>query len=517
MIPHGLIKVPREEILRAQGVLSVTSRESETFEDRRGPITVQMWHDDPDGKHIWVPRHYAKTYGLVNPVHLDQVRARYPADYVFQVPLWDLQRTAVEQTVHQLTKHESGILRAKCGAGKTVMSLKVAAEMGLKTLIVVNKEYLMLQWRNRIEQFLGIGKDQVGIIQQAKCQTDKPICIAMVQTLFKKDYKQGKIDRFGLVCFDEVHRLGAPLQNVAAAKVAAPYRLGLSATPDRGDGLDDVIRWHIGGIISVCQAETSPVEIWEYKTGAAINSDMFTNDAGQHRPDLVQRMLARNQDRNAKLGHLIQRAYNAGRKTLVLSHFLDHLRGLRKTCGVPEADTGYFCGQNPERPRDVYTLAGDDPEEFVHFLKTNLDPKEVTTRQHKGVWKVTALGLERPAKLSRKIRGKFGVTDHRRSMSKLSAEELVESADKRVIFASYSMAREALDIATLDTEILATPAGGIEQAIGRIARVHPDKLSSVVIDPVDYDYGQCLMIFRRMRQRTYRNLGYPVKIWGEKR
>ena len=86
---------------------------------------------------------------------------------------------------------------------KTVLSLKIIAELKKKTLVIVHKGFLLNQWVERIHQFLPdarIGKIQGQVIDI----DDKDIVIGMLQSLSMKDYPNDMFDSFGLTIVDEV-------------------------------------------------------------------------------------------------------------------------------------------------------------------------------------------------------------------------------------------------------------------------------------------------------------------------
>ena len=84
---------------------------------------------------------------------------------------------------------------------------------------------------------------RIGKIQQNTVDVeDKDIVLAMVQSLSKKEYKSGTFEPFGLAIFDECHHLGAEVFSKSLMKVGCKYTLGLSATPDRNDGLTKVFK-----------------------------------------------------------------------------------------------------------------------------------------------------------------------------------------------------------------------------------------------------------------------------------
>ena len=140
-----------------------------------------------------------------------------------------------------------GLLVLPCAYGKTSMCLHIATKLQRKMLVVCHKEFLMNQWRERIAQFVPTAT--VGLIKASTVDTeDKDIVIASLQSLAMKDYpdQDALFQQFGFVALDECHHLGAEVFSRALSKITAPYTLGLSATPDRKDGLRKVFEWFIG-------------------------------------------------------------------------------------------------------------------------------------------------------------------------------------------------------------------------------------------------------------------------------
>jgi len=141
-----------------------------------------------------------------------------------------------------------GILNLFCGAGKTTMSLYVMCELGLKTLIVVHKDFLLTQWKERIEQF--VPGARIGMIKAKIVDVqEKDIVLASLQSLSMKTYDDNVFDGFGTVIIDEVHHTSAEVFSQALKKINALYSIGLSATVKRKDGLSKVFMWFLGDII----------------------------------------------------------------------------------------------------------------------------------------------------------------------------------------------------------------------------------------------------------------------------
>ena len=94
-------------------------------------------------------------------------------------------------------------------------------------------------------------------------------------------------------------------------------------------------------------------------------------------------------------------------------------------------------------------------------------------------------------------------------IGKMKQTKLDESAKKKVILASYSMASEALDIPTLNTLLMVTPRSKVEQSVGRILRKHDYVIEPLIIDIVD-----CLKSFKRqslIRKRLYRKMKFNIE------
>lgn len=137
----------------------------------------------------------------------------------------------------------SGILQGYPGIGKTVIAAKIASEYKMKTLIVLDNSKLMEQWIDAFTKFTTITEDEIGIIKGPKMEVDKPIIIAMVQTLvsktkksLKETYTTIKDAGIGVVFIDECHKSSsAPKFSKASLFFNTPNVFGLSATPYNQD------------------------------------------------------------------------------------------------------------------------------------------------------------------------------------------------------------------------------------------------------------------------------------------
>lgn len=216
--------------------LTVTAKKFSSFSFTK-PIKAYKKLDNGD---YVVPRHWACENFILKNVCFGYV-AQIP-HIEFDGKLTSMQKIA-SKTCRQQMEKGGGVLSLATGMGKTVVALHIACKLKVKTLIVVHKEFLMNQWIERIRQF--VPKARIGIVQQNKVDVDNDFVVCMLQSIAVREYG-GIFEDIGCVIFDEVHVVPTPVFSQAMTKLSVPYILGLSATPERRDGLSKLINWYIG-------------------------------------------------------------------------------------------------------------------------------------------------------------------------------------------------------------------------------------------------------------------------------
>jgi superfamily II DNA or RNA helicase len=199
-------------------------------------------------KKIYVPRYFGEEFfGKVSEVTLPDGDS---IDVPFLGSLRDIQKPAVKAYMDYVStaNHASGLLELPCAFGKTVLSLNIISQLKVKTLIIVNKEFLLNQWIERINQFLPTAR--IGKIQGQIIDIDnKDIVIGMLQSLSMKDYDANIFSSFGLTILDEVHHISSEVFSNSLFKIVTKYMLGLSATMERKDGTTDIIKMFLGEVV----------------------------------------------------------------------------------------------------------------------------------------------------------------------------------------------------------------------------------------------------------------------------
>ena len=141
-----------------------------------------------------------------------------------------------QKAKQELLKYDTGVLCATTGFGKTVVAANLIAEFKTNTLVIVNRNSLLEQWKERLSYFLNIDKKEIGQIGASKNKLNGKLDVASFQTLFKKDNLEEIGSQYGLVIVDECHHVAAFSFEKVLKSVKSKYVYGLTATPTRKDG-----------------------------------------------------------------------------------------------------------------------------------------------------------------------------------------------------------------------------------------------------------------------------------------
>lgn len=159
----------------------------------------------------------------------------------------------------------NGSIQMPTGKGKSILGLYLAQALSVRTLIVVHKDDLVTGWKKDIELAFG-GKVNVGLIKAKNRRVGHTLTIATVQTLNRLSTQELEelYDTFGLVIQDEMHHCPASSFAVVS-NFNARYKLGLTATPERNDGLSHIMNLYFGGFCYRYKAEAGDTDILPVK------------------------------------------------------------------------------------------------------------------------------------------------------------------------------------------------------------------------------------------------------------
>jgi len=249
-----------------------------------------------------------------------------------------------------LEKGGNGLICVPCGYGKTFMALYLAVQLKKRFLIIVDKEFLMNQWKTEVSTF--IEGARVGILQGNTVQMDADkydVTICMIQTVCRRDFPNGFFDQYGTTIFDECHHLGAAYFCNALRRIQTNYMLGLSATPDREDGLTCVFEAFLGEPVYKNTQRAPDKEavvnaIWYHSSDPAYE-DIPVNARGETVTAKLLNQVAEFEPRNQKMmSILMEYAQDPNRYILILSDRISQLDWFANALKESPYVHGYYIG-----------------------------------------------------------------------------------------------------------------------------------------------------------------------------
>ena len=240
-----------------------------------------------------------------------------------------------------------GLLCLRCGEGKTITAISLICTLAKKTLIIVHKEFLLEQWKERITEFAPSAR--IGLIKAKVIDVeDKDIVLASVQSLSMKEYDADIFKSFGTLVIDECHHMGSQVFSKALNKVNFKYSIGLTATPKRKDGLTKVFIWYLGDIAFVSAKRKDVIDVYfrEYYD----NDPMYSKEHTLYnkKPNMAKMInnicefIPRVTFIVNELVSILEHDFN--RKVLILSDRRQHLHLLKEAFDKTTYTSGFYYG-----------------------------------------------------------------------------------------------------------------------------------------------------------------------------
>jgi hypothetical protein len=302
--------------------------------------TMQIWREKRHKKISYIalppgrPQRIEKTF-QIDLAKAKDLRPELPFNQPikFIKELYRGQMIGKQQTVDQVAmvadwlRRKGGIIEVPPRGGKTVIAAYIACELGLKTIIIAHEARLLRQFRGtfrgsrkypaftnakRLERKLG--QPIVKIINKMKDFTpDVDIALVNYKKFIRNRVSITRIkqyinNRFSFLIVDEAHMQGALQYAKFISRLNCKYRLGLSATPDRKDGMSRIVKEYLGGVVarSTTTALIPYIELVE--TGVSTRYNYLTwvpamKFLAKHK--LRRRMIIREVFQDLRAGHVI--------------------------------------------------------------------------------------------------------------------------------------------------------------------------------------------------------------------
>ena len=368
------------------------------------------------------------------------------------VPLYDYQKTAVVSMV--MAKY--GILKSKPGSGKTQMGIALIKAIRRRALWLCHTADLLNQSRDRAMQYMDQGL--IGTITEGKVNVGIGVTFATVQTMANLELQQYR-DYWDVVIVDECHRVASSASTFTRYEkvlnhLSARHKYGLTATPERSDGLIKATFAMLGNVMYEVPDEdvadrTMGVKIHRVDTDLELDEEKCLNVDGTINYTKLIEFMTTCRGRNMDIARKIME--EKGHSCLILSDRLNQLEEIRN-------------------------LLPYEMQEESAFINGKMQSKKAKAEREQAI-------------------------------------EDMRTGKKKYLFASYSLAKEGLDIPRLDRLFLASPckfSAIITQAVGRVQRVFEGKETPVVYDFVDQWIGFCVGSWKK-RCASYRKMGAEIE------
>ena len=358
-------------------------------------------------------------------------------------------RPEQKEAAEQLLKHDTGVLAAATGFGKTVLAAYCIAKRKANTLVIVHRQELLEQWKDRLGSFLQVPPESIGQIGAGKRAPTGIIDIAMVRSLRSKGEVADLVADYGHVVVDECHHVGAVDFEQVLRQVKVRWVLGLTATPVRYDGHHPIIIMQCGAIRYRVRQRDHDTGITEHVVLPRITEARLPDFAENFGVQEKISALVSDERRNEMIIDDVLKAVSEKRSPLVLTKRKDHLQLLRdKLEGKVKNVIVFRGGQSAKRRR------------------------------------------ERAEQL-----------------------QAVAPGEERVVLGIGECIGEGFDDPRLDTLFLTLPISWhakLEQYAGRLHRRHQGKTVVQIYDYVDVGIEKLYKMFRT-RQAGYKRIGYTVR------
>lgn len=353
-----------------------------------------------------------------------------------------------DQAARAMLTHDTGVLVAPPGTGKTVLGAHLIAKRGVNTLVLVHRKPILDQWVAQLAEFLGVPKKEIGVLGGGKRKATGRLDVAMLQSHVRKGRVEDLVGGYGHVIVDECHHVSAASFERVLSEVKARFVTGLTATPHRRDGHDPIIQMQLGPVrFAVSPREAARAGGLEHRL--VVRETTFTSEWAPGDPiqDLYGE-LAADRGRNDLILDDLLAAVTNGRSPLLLTERRDHLELFER--------------------------------------------KLLPAVRHLIV-----------------LHGGLGAKARRAALERLAA---IPASEERVVLATGRYIGEGFDDPRLDTLLLALPVawkGTVAQYAGRLHRRHSGKTGVRIHD---YRDGTIPVLARMLekRIRAYRAAGYEL-------
>ena len=308
---------------------------------------------DEDRDEVRLPRgavHVLRRMAALDGVEVEcDDRRVLPTTMLPELPDVGL-RDYQERAVGKLSRVTQGTVVIPCGGGKTRVGIGAIGRLQTPARVLVHTRDLAEQWSREIRSLLGV---EAGIVGGGDDQP-APVTVAVIQTLVR--WEPARLEAFlagfGLLILDEAHHVAASTFREVVGRCPARYRLGLTATPEREDGLTPLLDLFLGRPLEVVPHEAL------VDAGVLVLPEIRVVETGFSYPYMsvddyapMMSALVADDARNDLILDSVAGEARAGRTCLVLSGRVGHCRALAARLRERDIGAAALTGRVPKERR----------------------------------------------------------------------------------------------------------------------------------------------------------------------
>ena len=315
---------------------------------------VQLFYED--GAFFYFPRYFFNNRERVVGSLIDKTCKGGSLSFRSSTKLWDYQQKAVDEFQRHINQGKTGIfLNAAPGAGKTQMGIEMIRLLGRTAMIVVPKKDLIQQWVDRIIRTTDLKPADIGTCASGKIEwKGKKIVVGLVHTIVKYQRNIDFTEAFGTILFDECDS-SVPPKTFAPAAVMFPatYRIGMTASEKRADGMEYVFQVNIAEVTIKCEKSNTldPTVVvcnYNYSSGELKSCPDRVAMKGMY-----LNLISNNQHRNHYIASQGAIAFGEGRVTVIMSDRIAQLKHIHNflvnTFKISSSVIGFYMGSNTKK------------------------------------------------------------------------------------------------------------------------------------------------------------------------
>ena len=389
---------------------------------------------------------------------------------------------------------DRGVISMSTGKGKSILGIYCAYQLRQKTLVIVHKNDLVNVWEEDIELCFG-GAVKNGLVKASKRKVGEQITIATIQTLNSMANKDldafnNFAKQFGMVIVDEMHHVSSSIYGLIN-HFPAQYKIGLTATPERSDGLTEAMYWYLGGLAykyeyTVDDEDILPVCV-HYLTSRALFEPQCYKVPKNRKRDEYKYVLTSEMKSDNYEKVLLEDVPVKQRPKISYAQVDEIALMSSKTLDL-------ICS----KAKELY----DRGHNTIMFFSQKFACREYYKYLHE------ICGI--PLKSMAVYNGDVKREDLKKALKR------VEAGEARITLATYSIATEGTNVKAWDCEILCSSINNeknVEQAVGRVRRSKEGKPPVAEVYDVRYPDVYTLKNHKWKRDRRYKTLKF--RIYGE--